>query len=319
MKRQFFIYWTCLLSASGGIVVSPEIVDFGFVSENQRPVLTMSLDNTGTNSVRITEFIRTCVCSDASIDKSVIEPGGSAVVTFPYDPNVLGAGPFRKTFFVKTDDPAQPSIALTLKGENKYLWKVVPGSEIALGHSAGSAVFTITPSADAPAIELVEVSGGVGGAVATLATNAVGSALSLSFSPPDEAAAGHHSWSIRLMPAGAAARPLTLEVSREYGTAWVTTPRMIQMPKKTDGPFVASFSLKPLGFDASALNDVDFAAIEITPKWDGVVFEAVSKSMRGGIVCKLSIPPEMINNWELSKTFNFTINGSGSASLYLER
>ena len=71
------------------ITVTPDVFEFGVVKEHQRPIGTATLANTGKTTVTVTKLMRTCVCSDAKIDKQEIKPGESAKVSFWLNPNDL--------------------------------------------------------------------------------------------------------------------------------------------------------------------------------------------------------------------------------------
>ena len=334
LKFSLLFPASCPTLSFAQLTVTPEICEFGLVRENERPSKTLTLKNTGDSAVAITELLRTCVCADATLEKTRLEPGETSTVAFLFDPNVLGAGPFSKTFLLRTDNPKQPLVMMPLRGETLLSWKIEPQSGINLGAKGTTAEFKLIPSENAPAITGIEIFSGASmhpslengvketRAAAVLGTNTTDNTISLSFSPPADIPPGCHHWSLRLKTGSDSGHSLVLNVSKESGVAWTASPRMIRAPAKVDTPFTCSIYLKPSSFDgmqSPEIASIDPATITVTPAWDGVEFAPVGKSNKNGFEFKMTIPVEMFNSWTMPKTFHFTIPGSGAASLYLEK
>ncbi len=299
--------------ASAQLAVSPEVFEFGRVREHERPVGTIALTNQGASPVSVTRIMRTCACSEATIDHPRIAPGETATVSFWLDPNDLSHGPFYKSFYARTDHPEQPVVMLAMRGEVVPLWHVEPGRRIDLGRQAGTAVFSLRPSAAAPAIAGLSVAGAGGDCSVALTTNAVDGVLSLAFTPPSDLEPGSHEWRIQLHPVEAGAHPLVLKVSREVGSAWEVSPKVLRLPSSTDRPFTALVHLRPTaGVGDSAAFDP--AAITLTPHRDEVVLTPEGQSSRKGYAFRLTISPERINAWDASETFFFSIPEHASSS-----
>jgi len=288
------------------LIVSPEVFEFGRVREHERPVGTITLTNRGAQPVSVTRIMRTCACSEATIDHPRIAPGESATVSFWLDPNDLAHGPFYKSFYVRTDHPEQPVVMLAMRGEVVPLWQVEPGRRIDLGRQAGTAVFRLRPSPAAPAIGGLTVAGAGEDVSAVLTTNATDGVLSLAFTPPPDLEPGSHEWRIQLHPVEAGAHPLVLKVSREVASAWEVSPRVLRLPSSTDRPFTALVHLRPItGAGGSAV--LDPAAITLTPRRDEVALTPEGQSYRKGYAFRLTISPERVNAWDASETFFFSI------------
>ena len=298
------------------ITVTPDVFEFGVVKEHQRPIGTATLANTGKTTVTVTKLMRTCVCSDAKIDKQEIKPGESAKVSFWLNPNDLVYGPFYKTFYARTDSTNQPAVMMAMRGEVVPMWRIEPGRRIDLGSKGVTAEYKLRPSPEALAITGISVVGEGTNLVASLTTNEVDKTLSVKFTPPRDLSAGYHYWELHLNLAGENAKPLILKVSNETGTTWVTSPRMIRLPTKADKPFSTLIYLKPTHFDGlqdPVIAAIDPATISVSPKWDGVTFTPEGKSNRHGFIFRMTIPVEMIEIWDTPETFFFTIPGSGGA------
>ena len=134
-------------SATSIVILSPSSFDFGEVTELERPVLTATLRNDGDKIVHVTDVVRTCVCADLDLSTTNLPPGGSAEVRCTLDPNVF-SGPFQKTFFIKTDDPATPSITIPICGTVLELWEVDPDKWFQIRASDTNAVLRVKAAPD---------------------------------------------------------------------------------------------------------------------------------------------------------------------------
>lgn len=301
--------------ATAQLTVTPEVYEFGVVKEHQRPVGIATLTNIGQTTVSVTKLMRTCVCSDAKIDKTEIKPGESATVSFWLNPNDLVYGSFYKTFYARTDSPNQPAVRMAMRGEVMPMWKIEPNRRIDLNNGAASAEFKLKPSADAPPVTRISVVGESAGIVASLTTNQADQTLSVKFEPPRDLPAGYHYWELHLNLAGEDTNPLVLKVSKETGTGWVTSPRIIRLPTEADTPFPTRIYLKPTRFDGlddPAIAGIDPATISVSPKRDGVTLISEGISNRRGFIFLMTISVEMIAAWDTPETFYFTIPGNES-------
>ena len=140
---------SCALRAQ--VVVDGAGIDFGDVSGHKVVTKTISLRSSSDRPVRITDVIKTCICADMEVSPMTIEPHGEAVVTSTLDPNVF-AGPFRKTFYLRTDDPETPSLMIPVSGEVRPWWTVTPARDQTLKAAGDEARFEISCAADAPAL-----------------------------------------------------------------------------------------------------------------------------------------------------------------------
>ena len=95
-----------LALADYGAIVAPTNWRLCDVGETSRQERTFMLRNNGTNTLRVVELVRTCVCGELSIDRREIPSGGEAHLRLALDPGVLPPGPFVKTFYVRVEDLA---------------------------------------------------------------------------------------------------------------------------------------------------------------------------------------------------------------------
>lgn len=299
---------SCALRAQ--VVVDGVGIDFGDVSGHKVVTKTISLRSSSDRPVRITDVIKTCICADMTVSPMTIEPHGEAVVTSTLDPNVF-SGPFRKIFYLRTDDPDAPSVMIPVSGNVRPWWTVSPSHEQTLKKDQTETRFAISCAEDAPAFAYTKIDGAPGSAVAVV-TNDSGS-VECVFTRPAQLAPGWHRWNISIYGANDDAYPLKLSVSCGSGNRWIAYPRVIRFnAEKKDK--TATFVIKPLHGDAP-VDALNAAAIAVEPAMDGVVFEKDGEATFRGQPMKLTIPGEHLSSWKTDKVFHITVPGHGSADL----
>ena len=311
--RGLFATAALALPASAAVVLDPAEFDFGERTEIERPVLTAALRNDGERTVHVTDVIRTCVCANLELSTTNLPPGGSAEVRCTLDPNVF-SGPFLKTFFIKTDDPATPSITVPIRGSVRQLWEVSPDKWHQMRAGDTNAVLRVKAAPDAPALVRTEILGPDG---ASFELRPAGEReFDAVFTPGDQPRGQHH-WTVNLYPEGAETPALGLHLGQQVGEHWKCVPARLRAP--ADGrDFVADLLVKPAdGKDLPA--DVDPAAITLSPVWDHVSIEPLGPPTWRGIPLRLAVGAEMVSSWEFPKTFYLTIPDHGAASVYFEK
>ena len=299
---------SCALRAQ--VVVDGAGIDFGDVAGHRLVTKAVTLKSDSDKPVAITDVIKTCICADMTVSPATIAPHGEAVVTSTLDPNVF-SGPFRKTFYLRTDDPDTPSVMIPVSGNVRPWWTVSPSHDQTLGSGMAEARFAISCAEDAPAITSARLDGAPGATVAVV-TNEAGR-VECVFTRPAQLAPGWHRWNISVCGADEAAYPLRLSVSCGSGIRWIASPRVIRFnAEKMDKS--ATFIIKPLHGDVP-VDALNAAAISVEPAMDGVVFEKDGDGTFLGQPMKVTIPGEHLSSWKTDKVFHITVPGSGSADL----
>lgn len=94
-----------------------KIFDFGILPEEKGPTTgVFNFINIGTDTLYITAVRPSCGCTASNYTKDPILPGGKGVIEATYNPTGR-PGQFNKAITVTTNDPDNPSIVLTIKGE----------------------------------------------------------------------------------------------------------------------------------------------------------------------------------------------------------
>jgi len=139
-------------------VVDGPVHDFGTVEQGTAIDHVFRIRNTGTGSMRIDHVKGTCACTVGTATGEAIPPGGEAWVTMRLETDRL-AGRTTKTATVYTNDPAAPTLPVTLTGQ-VLTDLVVRPAPLYLGHVRAGAVVRR---------ELTVASGRVGGTATVVA------------------------------------------------------------------------------------------------------------------------------------------------------
>ncbi|MGD0897098.1 MAG: DUF1573 domain-containing protein [Thermoguttaceae bacterium] len=125
------------------VVVDHEEHDFGAMDAEQEGCHEFVFTNVGTAPMQLTPGATTCRCTVSVVDTAPIPPGGVANVKVVWNPHGT-LGPYRKTVTVRSNDPHQPEITLTVVGEVTVGVRVDPPelvlSRIPFGESGGGEV-----------------------------------------------------------------------------------------------------------------------------------------------------------------------------------
>lgn len=128
MKAIRIIAFLAVIHATGisspyrysGIANEPEIVfetrvfDFGTIKRHADGTCAFLFSNQGGAPLMITKVTASCGCTIPSYPKEPVLPGKSEEIKVKYNTKTLGV--FSKTIHVSTNDPAHPTVVLTIKG-----------------------------------------------------------------------------------------------------------------------------------------------------------------------------------------------------------
>lgn len=123
MFRRLFLptLITALFTAAAPVLAAPVIsadrpvFDFGTITSGKKIDHIFTLKNKGDAPLAILKTKTSCGCTVASVSTRSIEPGRSAELKTSFDSTNF-SGKITKTITVETNDPATPTITLTLRG-----------------------------------------------------------------------------------------------------------------------------------------------------------------------------------------------------------
>ena len=97
------------------IGVDSAVFDFGTIAQGSPVEHLFTVNNTGTDALKIERLNPSCGCTAASLSAQTIDPGNSATIRAVFD--TTGFQGYKvKTVRVYSNDPQQPSVVLTIKG-----------------------------------------------------------------------------------------------------------------------------------------------------------------------------------------------------------
>lgn len=105
------------IKAAPEIQVEATEYNFGDIPQKKvQKVLWVKNSNGDDDPLEIKRVSTSCGCTTASIDKTTINPGESANLTITFDPTEMGEiGPVEKVVYVRSNDPVNDEIAITIK------------------------------------------------------------------------------------------------------------------------------------------------------------------------------------------------------------
>jgi len=121
-----------ILILIGVIRSSPKITfeettyDFGKVERGKKITHYFNFKNTGDEVLEIIKVKKSCGCQLAKTTKKYLKPGESAKIMVVYDSKGY-SGAVSKIVTVKSNDPANPEVTLTIKGFVESMYNIKPG------------------------------------------------------------------------------------------------------------------------------------------------------------------------------------------------
>lgn len=125
MKKIIFVSFLILYSLNlycqetnkPTIVFDSLVYDFGELTKGENAECVFIFQNKGNLPLIITEVKAACGCTVPTWTKEPVKPGSSGSVKVKYNTNTVGV--FNKTIVVNTNDNANRSITISIKGEVK--------------------------------------------------------------------------------------------------------------------------------------------------------------------------------------------------------
>lgn len=90
------------------------VVDYGQIEQGADGVREFAFSNAGSEALVITSATGSCGCTVPSYPKEPIAAGATSAIQVRYDTNRIGS--FTKTVTLTTNDTANPTVRLTIKG-----------------------------------------------------------------------------------------------------------------------------------------------------------------------------------------------------------
>lgn len=112
----FFCLFTFFASAQAKVSVKKDTHNFGRFVEGPDSVHVFTIDNIGTLPLVIIDVISPCGCTAREYTKEPILPGKTGTITVRYT-SKDHVGMFNKSLQVKTNDPVNDVVMITITGE----------------------------------------------------------------------------------------------------------------------------------------------------------------------------------------------------------
>lgn len=116
----------CMAQAPPHLAVDEAIHDFGRIRVGEKAAHRFRITNDGGAELKILRLVSSCGCTSTVAGKDTLAPGESTDLETAFNAEGF-RGPVAKTVEVVTNDPASPSLTLTLKAE--VLADVTPSTQ----------------------------------------------------------------------------------------------------------------------------------------------------------------------------------------------
>lgn len=99
------------------IFVESTTIDYGIVKKGSDGMRKLKVYNKGTAPLLISSCTPSCQCTAPECPREPILSGKFAIVTIGYNTNLVGN--FTKSISITSNDPNQPGLTITIRGEVK--------------------------------------------------------------------------------------------------------------------------------------------------------------------------------------------------------
>jgi len=113
------------LSAAPKIQFEQELVDFGKVSVGKPITVSFAFTNVGDSDLEILKISSGCGCTKAEANQTRVAPGQSSTIEAIFNSTGFN-GRIHKSISISTNDPARPTLGLSISGEVESLARFRP-------------------------------------------------------------------------------------------------------------------------------------------------------------------------------------------------
>ncbi len=296
MNRTLFF---CLLGVLGlaatarcapRLVCAQPLHEFGTVDGSRPATHTFTVRNEGDADLVIKKIHAPCGCTTFRVDNKTLAPGASLEI--PVTLSLAGRkGPQQKSLYLETNDPATPTLQLTLRGHVGSDLEINPPM-LVLRHDPKTGVVAgevrVTHPAGQP-LECLEAKSLEGKAVATTTPHPDGKGFTLRATAAAGLPPGQHRETIQLRLRGSARSEKTIDVLILRPVEFLTAPSVLRLDATAAAPLQRTIMVtSPKGISFT-VDSVDLPDPRMTVK-----IEAAGKN-RSRIVLANITPDRALN------------------------
>jgi hypothetical protein len=275
MNRTLFFVLAVALAAGLSIASAstPRIVcaepmhDFGTVDGKSPASHTFTIRNEGDADLVIKKIHAPCGCTTFRLENKTLAPG--ATLEFPVTLSLSGRkGPQQKSVYLDTNDPAAPTLQLTMRGIVGTDLEITPPMLVLrqnpkTGAIEGEGRITATSGRPLVCLEAVAVDGKL---EVTTTPLPGGNGFVLRAKAKGGLASGQHRDKIRLRLEGGSTPETTLDALILKPVEFVVAPSVLRLDSKRVGPLVRTINLRSPGGVAFHVEGVETPDPRITAR-----------------------------------------------------
>ena len=306
MNRTLFfcllaiLFHAVVVQAAPNLVCAQTVHEFGTVDGSAPASHTFTIRNEGDSELVIKKIHAPCGCTTFRADHQSLAPGAS--LDIPVTLSLAGRkGPQQKSLYVETNDPATPSLQLTMRGHVGSVLEITPPM-LVLRHDSKSGSITGEVRVVNPAgkpLECLEAKAVDGKAEVSTSALPDGTGFTLRATASNALPPGQHREKIRLRLKGTAESERTLDVLIQRPVEFLVAPSVLRLDATSKPPLSRTLMVRsPMGTPFS-VDSVDVPDPKITVK-----IEPAGENMRRIILSNIT-PDRALNG----KLFRIHVGG----------
>lgn len=275
MNRTIYFALAVVLAAgiSNALAAAPRLVcaepmyDFGTVDGKSPASHTFTIRNEGDGDLVIKKIHAPCGCTTFRLENKTLASG--ATLEFPVTLSLSGRkGPQQKSVYLDTNDPAAPTLQLTMRGIVGTDLEITPPMLVLrqnpkTGAIEGEGRVTATSGRPLVCLEAVAVDGKL---EVTTTPLPGGNGFVLRAKAKGGLASGQHRDKIRLQLEGGSTPETTLDALILKPVEFVIAPSVLRLDSKRAGPHVRTINLRSPGGVAFHVEGVETPDPRITAR-----------------------------------------------------
>jgi len=264
MNRTLFFFLpalfclTAALLAAPGIVCDATVHEFGTVDGSAPATHTFTVRNEGDSELVIKKIHAPCGCTTFRLDNKSLAPGAS--LDIPVTLSLAGRkGPQQKSLYVETNDPATPTLQLTMRGHVGSDLEITPPM-LVLRHDPKSGAIAGEVRIANPAgqsLECLEAKSVDGKAEVTTTPLPDGKGFTLRATAIENLPPGQHREKIQLRLRGAAESGKTLDALILRPVEFLVAPSVLRLDTNSAPPLSRTLMVRSPHGTAFSVDSVE--------------------------------------------------------------
>jgi hypothetical protein len=289
MNRTLFFFLLATLWVSAGLQAAPKLVcaqpvhEFGNVEGSAPVIHTFSVRNEGDSDLVIKKIHAPCGCTTFRLENKTLAPG--ATLEIPVTLSLAGRkGPQQKSLYLETNDPALPTLQLTMRGNVGSGLEINPPMLVLRQNpKTGEVAGEVRVSNPSGSLECLEAKAIDSKAVVTTTPLPDGKGFILRAKAVDELPPGQHREKIKLRLQGTAESEKTIDALILRPVEFLAAPSVLRLDSTAAAPLSRTIMVRSPNSTAFTVE-----AVEVPDQRMAVKIEAPGNKMTRIIISNIT-------------------------------